>query len=233
MGLSFAIPIDLAMNVQAQLRANGRVQRGRIGVGIQEVTEALAESFGLARAEGALVSSVEAEGPAARAGIEVGDVILRVDGRSIAGSGELPRVVAELRPGRAYVLQISRNGVRRDVTVTVGEWLDGDTRTAPNGKSRPAVSNKLGLVVRRADNTPGREREPAPGLVVVTAQGLAAKADLRPGDVLLALAVDGRQTALESVGTFSRVVEGLKPGQTVSLLVKRDSASYYVSLRVE
>jgi serine protease Do len=233
MGLSFAIPIDLAMNVQAQLRANGRVQRGRIGVGIQEVTEALAESFGLARAEGALVSSVEVDGPAARAGIEVGDVILRVDGRPIAGSGELPRVVAELRPGRAYVLQISRNGVRRDVTVTVGEWLDGDTETAPSGKSRPAVSNKLGLVVRRADDTPGREREPAQGLVVVTAQGPAAKADLRPGDVLLALAVDGRQTALESVGTFSRVVEGLKPGQTVSLLVKRDSASYYVSLRVE
>ncbi|MBI1907296.1 MAG: Do family serine endopeptidase [Rhodocyclales bacterium] len=233
MGLSFAIPIDLAMNVQAQLRANGRVQRGRIGVGIQEVTEALAESFGLARAEGALVSSVEADGPAARAGIEVGDVILRVDGRPIAGSRELPRVVAELRPGRSYVLQISRNGVRRDVSVTMGEWLDDDARSARVGKSRPSVSNKLGLVVKRADDVPGREREAARGLVVVTAQGVAARADLRPGDVLLAIAFDGRQAALESVDEFTRLVEGLKAGQTVSLLVQRESVSYYVSLRVE
>lgn len=233
MGLSFAIPIDLAMNVQAQLRANGRVQRGRIGVGIQEVTEALAESFGLARAEGALVSSVEVDGPAARAGIEVGDVILRVDGRPIAGSRELPRVVAELRPGRSYVLQISRNGVRRDVSVTMGEWLDDDARSARVGKSRPSVSNKLGLVVKRADDVPGREREAARGLVVVTAQGVAARADLRPGDVLLAIAFDGRQAALESVDEFTRLVEGLKAGQTVSLLVQRESVSYYVSLRVE
>lgn len=233
MGLSFAIPIDVAMKVQEQLRASGRVQRGRIGVGIQQVTDALAESFGLARAEGALVSSVEPEGPAARAGIEVGDVILGVDGRTITGSQELPRVVAELRPGRSYVLQISRSGVRRDVTVTVGEWLDADAARAPAGQARPAMSNKLGLVVKRQDAAQGPERKSAQGLVVVKAQGVAAQADLRPGDVLQAMAVDGRQTVLDSVDDFNRLVDSLKSGQTVSLLVKRESASYYVSLRVE
>lgn len=233
MGLSFAIPIDVAMNVQAQLRASGRVQRGRIGIGIQDLTDALAESFGLARAEGALVSSVEPEGPAARAGIEVGDVILRVDGRSIGGSQELPRVVAELRPGRSYVLQISRGGVRRDVVVTVGEWLDDDTGVARDGKPRPAVSNKLGLVVKRSDGIQGSEGKPVPGLVVVTAQGVAARADVRPGDVLQAMAVNGRQTVLKSVDDFNRLVGELKAGQTVSLLVQRGSVSYYVSLRVE
>lgn len=233
MGLSFAIPIDVAMNVQTQLRASGRVRRGRIGVGIQEVTGALAESFGLSRAEGALVSSVEPDGPAAQGGIEVGDVILHVDGRAIAGSQDLPRVVAELRPGRQYVFQISRNGVRRDVSVTVGEWLDAGGSKTRDGPARPSVSNKLGLVVKRADDQQRREPGSADGLVIVRVQGVAARADLRPGDVLLAVAVDGRQTALESLDAFNRVVDGLKVGQTVSLQVRRGSGSFYVSMRVE
>ncbi|MFZ4760517.1 MAG: Do family serine endopeptidase, partial [Burkholderiaceae bacterium] len=156
MGISFAIPIDEAMRVAEQIRTSGRVTRGRIGVGIAEVTKDVAEPLGLPRAAGALVRNVESGGPAEKGGIEVGDIILRFDGKPIERSTDLPRMVGNTKPGSRVALTVWRKGANRELTVTVAEMAPEQTaRTGPNG-NRPAPapgagaapqSNALGLVV--------------------------------------------------------------------------------------
>jgi serine protease Do len=225
MGLSFAIPIDVAMDVQQQLRTVGRVQRGRIGVAIQEVTRSLAESFGLPTPAGALVSAVEAGGPAAQAGIMQGDVIVRFDGKAVDSSGDLPRIVAASRPGARVVAQVFRNGAPRDVTITVGEWR-AQRRPGPQ-----AAPNKLGLVLVLPSPAQRRERKLEHGLIIERAQGAAARAELKTGDVVLAVVAGGRQTPLKSVEEFNRWVAAVKDGQTVTLLVQRSGITSYVALR--
>jgi serine protease Do len=231
MGLSFAIPIDVAMNVQRQLREHGRVERGRIGVAIQEVTRALAESFGLSQAEGALVSSIDPGGPAARAGIELGDVIVRFDGRAVVGSADLPRIVAETRPGTEVPVQVVRNAKVHEIRVVVGEWSDEARPQARSGQTPEVVPNKLGLVVRAPTAAQRRERGIEHGLIVERSQGAAARADVRAGDLIVALVVDGRQTRLDSVDQFNGLVDGLQDGQTVTLLIGRGETTSYISMR--
>ncbi len=124
MGISFAIPIDVAMDVQTQLRASGKVSRGRIGVVIQDLTKDLAESFGLSKAQGAVVNAVEKGGPAEKAGIEPGDVILKFDGKAITGSGDLPRMVGATRPGARVTVQVWRKGTTKDLALVVAEIPD-------------------------------------------------------------------------------------------------------------
>ncbi|HTY99633.1 MAG TPA: Do family serine endopeptidase, partial [Rhodocyclaceae bacterium] len=142
MGLSFAIPIDVAMEVQGQLRASGKVSRGRIGVAIQEVTKELADSFGLAKPQGALVATVEKGGPGDKAGIEAGDVILKFDGKAVVQSADLPRIVGAVKPGSKATAQVWRQGGVKDLVVAVGEWQD-DKAAGFHGKrgkeSAPAV----------------------------------------------------------------------------------------------
>ncbi|TAH42137.1 MAG: DegQ family serine endoprotease [Betaproteobacteria bacterium] len=234
MGLSFAIPIDVAMDVQHQLRTHGRVQRGRIGVAIQEVTRDLADGFGLPRAAGALVSAVEPDSPAARAGMEQGDVIVRFDGKSVENSSDLPRIVAAVRPGAKVPVQVYRNGAPRDLVVTVGEWQDGkpgrQRGTVPKSQAAP---NRLGLALAPPTPAQRRERGIEQGLVVERAVGAAARAEIREGDLVLALVVAGKQTPLKSVEEFNRQVANLKEGQQVTLLVKRGEATSYVSLRAD
>ena len=150
MGVSFAIPIDVAMDIQSQLRASGKVSRGRLGVVIQEVSKELADSLGLARAMGAVVNSVEKGGPADKAGIEPGDVILKFDGKAINNSADLPRLVGATRPGTRSTVQVWRKGTTRDIAVSVGEMLDDKQAGARLQKgSKPAeqAPNRLGLVV--------------------------------------------------------------------------------------
>ncbi|HTY99783.1 MAG TPA: Do family serine endopeptidase, partial [Rhodocyclaceae bacterium] len=143
MGLSFAIPIDVAMEVQSQLRTSGKVSRGRIGVAIQEVTKELADSFGLAKPQGALVATVEKGGPGDKAGIEAGDVILKFDGKAVAQSADLPRIVGAVKPGSKATAQVWRQGATKDLLVAVGEWQD-DKAANFHGKrgkeSAPAVN---------------------------------------------------------------------------------------------
>jgi serine protease Do len=124
MGVSFAIPIDVAMDIQSQLRASGKVSRGRLGVVIQEVSKELADSLGLSRAMGAVVNSVEKGGPAEKAGIEAGDVILKFDGKAINNSGDLPRLVGATRPGTRSTVQVWRKGTTREIAVSVGEMQE-------------------------------------------------------------------------------------------------------------
>ena len=148
MGLSFAIPIDVAMEVQSQLKAHGRVQRGRIGVVIQEVSRELADSFRLDKPVGALVSSVEKGGPADKAGLEQGDIVLRFDNRPVGISGDLPRIVGSTRPGAKVPVLVWRKGAQREMSVVVAELPDDRARKPVLPMARPEVApNKLGIVV--------------------------------------------------------------------------------------
>ena len=231
MGLSFAIPINVAMDVQAQLRATGRVQRGRIGVAIQEVTRALAESFGLPRAEGALVSAVEPDGPAAKAGVEQGDVIVRFAGKAVDASNDLPRIVSASRPGSQVALSLYRNGAMRELNIVVGEWQDEAARRAQRSEGLPPAPNKLGLTLALPSPAQKRERTVQHGLIVERVQGSAARADLQVGDLVLAVVMGARQVPLKTMDAFNRVVADLKDGQLVTLLVHRSEGATFVTLR--
>jgi len=232
MGLSFAIPIDLVMDVQNQLRTKGRVRRGRIGVAIQEITRDLADGFGLPRAQGALVSSVEPDGPAARAGLLQGDVILRFSGKTVDVSSDLPRIVAGVQPGSAAAVEVFRNGAPMALEVTVGEWQD--PKEAPVAGAAPRTlpaPNKLGMVLSAPTAAQRRERDMDEGLIVERVQGVAARAEIRPGDAILALVIAGKQSRLSSIEEFNRLVGGIQVDQQVTLLVKRGDATSYVSVR--
>ncbi|MDR0440964.1 MAG: Do family serine endopeptidase, partial [Candidatus Accumulibacter sp.] len=182
-GLSFAIPIDVAVSVQDQILKYGKVQRGRLGVSIQEVNQSLAESFGLSKPAGALISSVEKGSPAAGAGLEPGDVILSVNGREVESSSELPPIIAGIRPGDSAKLQIWRKGRMRDIEVKVGGVESEDA--ASNG-DKDAGPGKLGLSLRPLRPEESR-RYGQDGLVVESASGAAARAGIRAGDVVLSV----------------------------------------------
>jgi serine protease Do len=209
MGMSFAIPIDVAMQVKDQLVAHGKVTRGRIGVTVQEVTPALARSFGLDKARGALVSGVEPGGPAAKGGLQAGDVIVGFAGKPIAGSGELPSIVAQTRPGEKVDVRVLRDGAERDLQLSVGE-LPAERADLAAG---PAMQQgKLGVSVR-----PGGQ-----GLEIAQAEGPAARAGLRAGDIIVG--VNG--TPVRSVDELKSAVDAA--GDSVAILVQRGEARLYV-----
>lgn len=229
MGLSFAIPIDVAMDIYQQLRKDGQVRRGRIGVAVQEVTRALAESFGLNSTDGALVGAVEPDGPAELAGVRVGDVVVRFGGKPVPGSTALPRIVAGHRPGSEVAMELVREGRSMELIVTVGEWSE-PTVVVP--KDQAPSSERVGLVL--SEPTTGERLDGADmrGLVVESAEGPAARSGLRPGDVILSSVASGHQVALETVAQFEQIVSGLTDGQVLTLLVDRPSGASFVSIRV-
>ena len=235
MGLSFAIPIDLAMDVQSQLRASGRVSRGRIGVVIQEVTKELADSFGLAKAQGALVASVENGSPAEKAGIEAGDVILAFDGKNVAQSSDLPRMVGSTKPGTRSQVELWRKGAVKQATITVGEIPPDDkgaTKSAARSKEGSgAAANRLGLVVSALTADQKSQLAVDHGLVVEDVRGEAARSDLRPGDVLLALVTRGSQTDLKTPEQFSSLLGKLDKSATLTLLVRRGDAQTFITIK--
>ncbi|MBS0365885.1 MAG: DegQ family serine endoprotease [Proteobacteria bacterium] len=224
MGVSFAIPIDVAMQVSQQLQTTGKVSRGKLGVVIQGVTQGLADSFGLPRPEGALVSSVEKGGPAERAGVEPGDVILKLNGQVLHDSSELPVQVASLAPGSAANLEIWRNHASRNLSVTLGS-LDEKGVTARNG-STDQNGGKLGLAVRPLNADEQRQANIRSGLIVQRATGAAADAGIRPGDVVLAANGATVNTAAE----LSAAVE--KSKGHIALLIQRGDTRLFVPVRV-
>jgi serine protease Do len=235
MGLSFAIPIDVAMDVQNQLRASGRVQRGRIGVAIQEVSRELADSFKLSKPVGALVSSVEKGSPADKAGFEQGDIVLAFDGRPVSVSSDLPRIVGATRPGHKVAVQVWRRGVAKDLSVVVAELPDDKQKKVVSRAPRPepAAANKLGITVvepnaeQRKDGRFGNG-----GVVVDTLRSASARAsEIQSGDGILALVSKGVRTDIRSVDQFNRVVAGLESGQSVTLLVARGDFQTFVPVR--
>ena len=237
MGLSFAIPIDVANDIASQLKTTGKITRGRIGVVIQPVTKELAESFGLPKPTGALVSSVEKGSPAEKAGIEAGDVILRFDGKIVASSEDLPRVVGANKPGAKAVVQLMRNKAMRDVTVVVGEMPD-ETRTAqrqqrrgqPGGKPPAESVSRLGMTLSEPTAQQREQLNIAGGVLVEdVATGAAARAGIRRGDVILAV----NNQDVKSLEHFGQTVAQLEKGKIVALLVRRGTNALYIPLRIE
>ena len=225
MGLSFAIPIDVAMDVAEQIKTGGKVSRGRIGVLIQEVTADLAESFGLSKPEGALVAEVEPGGPADKAGVQTSDIILKYNGRTVERSIDLPRMVGATKPGTKATLTVWRKGSVRDVTVVVGEM--------PAEKAMSAVTperkaNRAGLVVSELSAEQRRQLKIESGVLVEDVSGAAARAGLRPGDVILA--VNNREVA--SADELSNLLNDTQR-RSVALLVKRGEGSLYIPLRLD
>ena len=232
MGLAFAIPIDVAMEVQAQLKSAGRVSRGRIGVVIQEVTRELADSFGLAKAAGALVSTVEKGGPADKAGVEPGDVILKFDGKSVAQSADLPRIVGATKPGSKVPLQVWRKNASRDLTVTVAEIPeDKEPQRQFKSKAVERSANRLGLVLSELTAEQKRELKLGAGLVVEEVRNGTTHGELRPGDVILALISKGAQTEVKSVEQLNKLLGALDKGASLTLLVRRGDNQSFVTLK--
>ena len=233
MGLSFAIPIDVAMEVQTQLRSNGKVSRGRIGVVIQEVTKELAESFGLSKTQGALVASVEKGSPADKAGLEAGDVILRFNDKPVTQSSDLPRIVGSSRPGSKASLQVWRGGTTKDLTLTVGEMPDEVAgRGAKRGKqAEVAPANRLGLVL--SEPTPEQKRQLGvrQGLIVEEVRE-GGRGELRQGDVILAVIQRGVQIEIRSVDQFNEVLGKNGKGGSLTLLVRRGESQTFVTIKL-
>jgi serine protease Do len=232
MGLSFAIPADVALDVQKQLKEKGRVSRGRIGVVIQEVTRDLATSFGLDRARGALVNSVERGSPADRAGVEATDIILSFDGKPVEGSSDLPRIVGGTRPGTQSTVEVWRKGGRRNLTLTVGELQEDRVASADKPRAKPQAetpANRLGIVVAELSAEQKKDMRIANG-VVVTDVRPDSKADVRKGDVLLTLVHRGQHTELRSVEQFNRILAGLDSNAVITLQVRRGEATSFVTI---
>jgi serine protease Do len=236
MGLSFAIPIDVALDISNQLRSTGRVSRGRIGVVIQEVSKELADSFGLAKPMGALVNAVERGGPAEKAGVETGDIILKFDGKSVTGSSDLPRIVGATRPGARVPMQVWRKGQTKDVAVTVGEIPDervAASRGARPGERKPALAaNRLGLVVSDLPEDKRRELRVHGGVVVDEVRD-QPRADIRAGDVIVTLTAKGAATEIKSAKQFNELVASLDKSTTLTLQIRRGEANIFATIKGE
>jgi serine protease Do len=231
-GISFAIPIDYAFNVAEQLMKTGKVVRGRIGVGIQNVTKELSESLGLGKTQGAVVGNVEEGSPAAKGGLEVGDVILKIDGRNVEGSADLSRTIRALRPGTKVNLNVWRAGKTRDVTVAVGEFKDEEaTKAAAAEKSKkPEVKpGKLGVAVTELTAEQKKALKSTGGVLVEAADGAALAAGVGPGDVILRV----NNVDITNVKHFNDTVAKLDPKKPVALLVRDESGTRYVTFRPE
>ena len=232
MGISFAIPIDVAMDVQNQLRAGGKVSRGRLGVVIQEVSKELAESFGLAKAQGAAISAVEKGGPAEKAGLEPGDVILKFDGKAVTNSADLPRIVGATKPGSRVPVQVWRKGGLREIQVVVGEVAEekGSARTG-NQKAPEQAANRLGLVVSELTAEQRRELKVNGGLVVEGVRNNGARADLRRGDIILAVIARGETTEIKTVKQFNEVLGQFERTANITLLVRRGEVQTFITIK--
>jgi len=231
MGISFSIPIDEAMRVADQLRAKGRVIRGRIGVTIAAVTKEVAESIGLGKPMGALVQGVESGGPAEKAGIEAGDIIVKVNGKPVEKSGDLPRIIGNTEPGSKAALQLFRRGATRDVQVTVAEFeAERPTRRAqadPGASAPPASKSALGLTVSDLTEAQKRELKIKNGVRVESAEGAASRAGVRDGDVVLAI----DNTEVADVKQFLAIAAKVEKSRAVSVMVKRGEFVNYLVIR--
>ncbi len=233
MGLSFAIPIEVAMNVANQLRENGRVSRGWLGVVIQEVTRELAESFGMERATGALVSQIVADSPASNSEIQVGDVIIEFNGDPVPTSSSLPPLVGLVVAGTDAELLVLRNGERKTLIVNIGELPGQEELAEATGRSntvQPAAS-RIGAVVASPDEAQREAAGVPEGGVIVTEikqDGLADQAGVMPGDMVLMIGSD----KVDTVDDFQRLVEDLPAGTSVAMLVHRGSSPIFLPLRL-
>ncbi|WP_167332104.1 MULTISPECIES: DegQ family serine endoprotease [Pseudomonas] len=230
MGLSFAIPIDVALDVSNQLKKDGKVSRGWLGVVIQEVNKDLAESFGLDKPSGALVAQVLEDGPAAKGGLQVGDVILSMNGQPIVMSADLPHLVGGLKDGAKAKLEIIRNGKRQNLDVTIGALPDDDaeiTTSATGGVERS--SNRLGVSVSDLTAEQKKTLELKGGVVIKEVQdGPAALIGLRPGDVISHL----NNQAILTAKQFTEIAKELPKNRSVSMRVLRQGRASFITFKL-
>ncbi|ASU41502.1 serine peptidase [Herbaspirillum sp. meg3] len=228
MGISFAVPIDEALRVSDQLKASGRVTRGRIGVQIGEVTKDVAESLGLAKAQGAMVQRVEPGGPADKGGLEAGDIILKFNGATIEKPSDLPRMVGNIKPGSRATVNVWRKGSARDVSLTVVELeADKPAKVEEKKPKQEAVPNSLGLIVSDLSDAQKKELKVENGVLVESAVGVAAAAGLRAGDVVQRL----NDIDIKDAKQFNGLVAKLDPKKRAAVLVRRGDSSQFVPLR--
>jgi serine protease Do len=226
MGLSFAVPIDVAIDVRDQLLKNGRVVRGRVGITVQDVNAQLARAFKMDRPRGALVSSIEKDGPAARAGVQPGDIIVAVGEREIAHYSEVSGLVARMKPGTRTQLSVLRNGARRNLEVRIDELPEQNAALAER-KPEAGPAAQLGMSVRPLTPDEKRQVGTEGAIVVERVNGAAAAAGVQPGDVVLG--VNNKRIA--SVSELRAAVKD-NPGDTVAVLIEREGARIFVALPV-
>ena len=231
MGISFAIPIDEAIRVSEQLRVSGRVQRGRIGVQIDQVTKDVAESIGLGKPQGALVRSVESGSPADKAGVEAGDIITRFDGKVIDRATDLPRLVGNTKPGTRSTVTLFRRGGTKDVSVTIAE-IEPDKAVRPTSgkeekpKGSPAAQS-VGLSVSELTDAQKKELKLKGGVKVDAVTDGAARAGIREGDIIVALG----NTEINSVKEFDAVVAKVDKTKPIPVLLRRGELATYLLIR--
>jgi len=223
-GVSFAIPIDVAMEVADQLKHGGKVSRGWLGVVIQEVTADLADSFGLDRPRGALIAQVQPDSPAAQAGLQASDVILLFDGKPVENSGDLPRMVGMAKPGTKIPLQLWRRGKTQTLSVELGELPVEEPLASKNGKTY----SRGGLALSELTAEQRRELRIDHGLLVEEVTGDAARAGIRVGDVILAVN-NGKVATLEA---FRKAIASVPKGKSAAILVRRGEGSLYIPLKI-
>jgi len=230
-GISFAIPIDYATNVIDQLKKSGKVTRGRIGVAIQNVTRDLADSLGLSRTDGAAVGTVEEDSPAAKAGVEVGDVILKLDGRTVESSADLSRSVRAVRPGQKITVSVWRAGKVRDLVITVGEFKDEETaRTASaQGKKEAAKPGRLGLAVTEVSAEQKKALKVQGGVAVEAVDGASLAAGVQPGDVILRV----NNADIKDLKGYNDTLAKLDRKKPVALLIRDENGTRFVTLKAE
>jgi serine protease Do len=223
-GVAFAIPIDVAMNVAEQIRTTGKVQHGRLGVTVQPIDQALADNFGLAGPKGALVGSVQKDSPAAKAGIEAGDVIVSFNGKPVERSTDLPYLVAATRPGSAAKVEVWRDGKTRTLDVKVAAR---DTpKTLAESESDVAAKGKLGVAVRPLTPDEKKSANVERGVVIEQVAGAAERAGLKPGDVIVSV----NRKPVNSPEELKAEID--KAGKTVALLIRRDDGQIFVPVTI-
>ncbi len=229
MGLSFSIPIDVAINVSDQLKSSGKVTRGWLGVAIQELTKELAESFGMKDTKGALIAGVEKSSAAEKGGLEVGDVITKFNGIAINRSSDLPRVVGATKPSTSVAVDILRKGKEKKLRLSVGEMPSDGIEVAQNNKDPvSAKANKIGLVLQALTPKQKQKMNGKNGLLVIESDGTAALAGIRRGDVILGL----NNSETQSVSQFNQQINAIAAGKTVAVLVQRGENTLYVPIKV-
>jgi serine protease Do len=228
MGLSFAIPIDVAIEVSTQLKSSGKITRGWLGIAIQEITKDLAESFGMKNTNGALIAGVEKSSPAEKGGLEPGDVITKFDGKPIITSSDLPRAVGAAKPGKKAAVEVLRKGTIKGLNVTVGESPSEKEEVASNKNVVKPEINRIGLVLRELTAQQKKALNGKNGLLVADAQGLAAQAGIRRGDVVLGL----NNAEVQSLEQFNKQLGAVAAEKTIALLIQRGENTLYVPIKL-
>ena len=231
MGLSFAIPIDVAADISTQLKIAGKVSRGRLGVMIQEVTKELAESFGLDKPGGALVTLVQKGGPAEKGGLKAKDVITRFDGKVVDTSSDLPRIVGATKPGSDVSVHVWRDGSTKKLMVQIDEFpSDEKDASLENKKNKKSdVYNRIGLALRKLSDNEKKQLEVNSGLLVEgIQQGVASRSGMRPNDIILGI----NNQDVTTVGRFNQLLRKIKEGRNIALLIRRGKTTYFITMKV-